>query len=138
MWLCYRFVMLCWIFHSFHPGIFSWRYVSGKSTPAHLSLPLPLSGDLVVFLCTNPCWTVNMFICFIYVPMINPFWVGVMNALHAMMRIGIWWLSYKSKFNKLFYTVCTVLCPWCAVCGWMLGSCFMPIIYHLTVIRKRP
>lgn len=30
--------------------------------------------------------------------------------------------SYKSKFNKLFDTVCTVLCPWCAVCGFVLGS----------------
>lgn len=115
------------IFHFFHLGIFSLGY-SSRTPPPPLTSDAAVRRFRCVFLCTNPCWIVNMFICIIYVSMINPFRVGViMNALHAMVCIGIWWLSYKSKFNKLFYTICTVLCPSCAVCGWMLGSCFILI-----------
>lgn len=38
--------------------------------------------------------------------------------------------SYKSKFNKLFYTICTVLCPWCEVCELVSGR------WNLTNVRQ--
>lgn len=40
--------------------------------------------------------------------------------------------SYKSKFNKLFYTVCTVVCPWCVVTVCVSHSG----VYQLIIIRK--
>ena len=113
-----------------------------------LLLLLSVSDDSVwrcscVSSCTNPssfcpCWIVNMFICFLFMFWWRDqsfFWVGViMNALHASERVGIWWLLTSLRFNKLFYTVCTVWCPWCEVCGGGAGR--SDHYHHLIIIRQ--
>lgn len=103
MLLYSRFFMLCWIVFILLPLLLS-RYVFPedswieKSDPSYQSL-MPLSGHVVACSCaqTHSLSTLNckyvylLYLCFDV--LINPFWVGViMNALHAMERVGIWWL----------------------------------------------
>lgn len=89
------------LFHSRRPGRFSPR---GSTT---LSSSRVLVHKLPVF--PSPAMSNCKYVYLLYLcsdAVINPFWVGVItNALHA---IGVRWnmmTSYKSKFNKLFYTL---------------------------------
>lgn len=58
---------------------------------------MPLSGHVVAYSCAQPHFFLSMLNCkYVYLlylcfdAVINPFWVGViMNALHAMERVGI-------------------------------------------------